>query len=73
MITSVKWCSCRYSITPATTSGCVVAPNSAGAGTTRFGLIPIREDRSPIRESSSAASSSRFVISLYSVPYIFNI
>ena len=56
--------SCRYSTIPATTSGCVVAPNSAGEGTTRFGLIPIRVFRSPISFSSSVSSSSFLVISL---------
>ena len=56
--------SCRYSIIPATISGCVVAPHEASEGDTRLGLIPICIFLSEITDVRPHCASSSFVISL---------
>ena len=61
----------RYSMIPATTSGCVVPPNSAGTGATRFGLIPMRLTFEGMSVAKAHSFKSCFVISLYSIPCIW--
>ena len=51
--------------------GCVVPPNSAGTGATKFGLIPMRLTFEGMSVAKAHLFKSCFVISLYSIPCIW--